>query len=572
MSGYQLQEGLCPPTSRSGAVCLPGVSLKPKPSKFTGFLPLQGRLEVKVGGGEYTPLLPSDLETLPKSQDRKARSVLVAAAITGATPVVSNRDCYNGAKGLFSRAFREVPNKPQAPSYQAIRDFEDVFLPGFYDSPIEVWEKIQWIETMPPGRKRKLRTALVELLEATEFKRRWKVFGAFIKAEKLCGFVQDPELGLIPLGEMIDRIIQGPHDVTHLIAGPGLKPTTQRLKSIWNKDFPIFYAAVSAQKLNSWFNSRYLPGMWALLGDYEMFDGSHNDMSWDFIESQYRRLGLYDIPWFAEVMEAWRRPVGTMNGGKGPESWSIRYRAYTMNASGRDDTAFANAMMNGMCYALSLIGAINGVAVANLTRAQVEATFPSLHISIMGDDSLVLLEDRHMSPAFVALLQDNIASFGFRLKFEASTNPFDFVYLGMRPYPAHGQWWFARTPGRALFKWGWKLDLDNKDGPATMTGDAFATSKIDAVVPILSDVADTYLLSRKGCKSTVLVCDPDKPWRCGDPDVPHYTEQTLQYFSQGYGFSVSELKDCIDYVRRSNVYPCILDHPVLTTIMTVDSM
>lgn len=572
LSGHYIQEGLCPSGAACGAVYLPGVSLKPKPGKFQGFLPLEGRVEVKLGGLDYRPLKPEDLETLPKSQDRKARSVLVAAAISGATPVVSNRDCYNAAKGLFSRAFREVPNKPQHSSYRAIRRFEDYLMPGLFFEPVQVMQIKDWINTMPSNRVEKLLKAWEEKERFPTFQHRWAIFKAFIKAEKLCGFVQDPQLGPLPLTEMIDRIIQGPNDVTHIIAGPGLKPTTIKLKKLWNHEFPIFYAACNAQTLNKWFNERYRPGMWALLGDYEMFDGSHNDMSWDYMESIYERLGLMNIQWFSDVMRVWRRPQGTMNGGKASEAWHIRYKAYTMNASGRDDTALANAVMNGVCYALSLIAAINGTTVGHLNEQMVAATFPDLHISIMGDDSLVLLDDRHMTPGFEQLLQDNIASFGFRLKFKASQNPFDFVYLGMRPYPAHGQWWFARTAGRALFKWGWKLDLNNKDGPAAMTGDAFATSKIDAIVPVLSDLAETYLTTRRGCKSTHLVADPNKPWRCGDPDIPHYTEQTLQYTAQGYGFSVTELRDCIDYVRRQSTFPCILDHPVLTTIMVVDDM
>jgi hypothetical protein len=410
---------------------------------------------------------------------------------------------------------------------------------------------------------------LREVEASGEFKKAWAEFQAFVKAEKLCGFVQGPEVGPQPLGELIDRLIQGPHDATYIIAGPGLKPTCKRLKKLWNSSFPIFYAAVNPSVLREWFNTRYRPGMLGLLGDYTMYDNSHNDFSWDYVESLYQRLGLYNIPWFAEVMRAWRQPCGSLSGGRGTDQWKIKYRAYTMNASGRDDTAFANALLNGLAYSLSLIATIKHKIVDDLTEDDVLELFPGLNLSVMGDDSLALLESHYYYEGFNALLESNIGRFGFKIKLNVSDDPFQFVYLGMRPYPANGQWWFAKTIGRALYKWGWKLDQQGKDLPALMTGEAEATLKTDPVVPILSDAAAAYFSSRRGCKISPPLYD-DKPWKEADPEMPRYTTATLAYVAQGYGVSYSELLDCVNYISSTPSFPCVWDHPVLTAIVLAD--
>jgi hypothetical protein len=234
-----------------------------------------------------------------------------------------------------------------------------------------------------------------------------------------------------------------------------------------------------------------------------------------------------------------------------------------MNASGRDDTSLANALLNGCVYALSLIAAIKRKPVMDLTRRDIDEVFPLLHLAIMGDDSLALLPAHLYYEGLEGCLEENIRQFGFKLTMaRPSTDPFSFVFLGMRPYPSNGRWWFARTVGRALFKWGWRLDMKSKDGPAFMTGDAIATAKVDRVVPILYDLAEAYCSTRQGCKAVHQVC-LDKPWRAGDPGVPRYTDHTLQYVAAGYDVTYRELCDCVAFVAGLKSFPCVIDHPVL---------
>jgi hypothetical protein len=347
---------------------------------------------------------------------------------------------------------------------------------------------------------------------------------------------------------------------------------TKLLKTKWNRHSHIFYAAVSVEELNLWFNSHYVKGHWAVMCDYSMFDNSHSDLSWDWVESIYRRMGLYEHdPRFEAVMKAWRSPKGRLTG----KGWMLKYRAFVMNASGRDDTALANALLNGAVMFLCLCAIFADKTVEQLILRDILYGISEIKLSVCGDDSLALIPFLPCPPEeFRPRLSGLLGLFGFDAgadKMKLSQNPFDMVYLAMRPYPSGGKWYFGKTIGRALWKLGWRLDADSGDQEAWMAGNMHQVCWSQAIVPILSDVAASYLRVHGNRTYRMYDPDPNRPWEYGTC-TPPYSSEVLSYVAAGYGVFECELVQCIDKLREISQFPCVLDHPVITAIMVLDEM
>lgn len=574
--GGEVREGLTPASGDCGAVYVPGVSLPPKPSKFVGFGDtfVKKRLRVKIGGQKWRVVNPDHWDRgLPKQPEDRTRAVLAGMAIAGATPAVSNLDCYNATKAVLARVLRCPKHTANPAVWRAAVDrIPDLLPPSFFTGykPMSVEE---WLATMPTRRKMALRRAWVNV-NRTGFSCSWRWFAAFVKSEKLPGFDKWHDC-LVPAKQLIDRLIQGPSDEAHILAGPYIKPVMTQLKKAWHEYNPIFYGGVSPDKLNQWFNLNYNAGDWAICCDYTMFDNSHSEHSWAFVEHLYYLLGIPALaPHFQRVMDWWRQPVGRVNG----KGWSIKYKARVMNASGRDDTAFANGVLNGVAFYLSACSSVLAKQVTQLSPADIAGCGDKIRLSVCGDDSLCLLKvdlsDPQVRAEMARSLSANLGLFGFDAgaeKMLITNDPFKMVYLGMRPYPVDGRWWFARTIGRALWKQGWVMDGADVDCPARVTGDCVAIAKTQAVVPVLSDYAHGYLKSREGCKRLLPEPDPNRPWTTG-VETPPYTQETLSYVAAGYGVDIRSLLDCCQMLRDRRSFPWVSDHPVLLTMVTVDDL
>lgn len=571
-----VHQGMSAGSGSCGAVSVPGVSLEPPPSKWNSFGDTftAKRVKIKFGGRAWRIVHPSFWDQgVPKDvEGKKGRAVLAGMAVAGATPAVSDLNPRNGLKAVLGRVMRCPAHQPSVGIWQFVKRFEHLLLPGLYDGYVPMSEQ-EWLATMPARRRKALQRAMTNVWRQG-WNDSWEWFKAFVKSEKIPGFGKN--LGMLqPTLYMLDRLIQGPADETHCIVGRFIKPVTHQLKKSWNAiDGPIFYASCSVEHLNSWFRRWYRPGTLAVMCDYSMFDNSHSAASWAFVESVYMKLGLYEMhPFFKRVMDAWRAPKGRVKG----KGWTIRYLGRVMNASGRDDTALANALLNGLCFILSATAALLKKPVRQLTTADVQFGLTKIHLSVCGDDSLCLIDvdlpDRDL-PAFQQLLSRNIAEFGFEAgasKMVVSRNPFDMVYLGMRPYPCAGEWYFGRTIGRAIWKVGWVMDGGEVDCPARVTGDCEAIIATQAVVPVLSDFAIGYLAAREKCKRLPTTPDPNRPWTTG-VSTPAYDAQTLEYVASGYALTVSELSGLCSKLRERRSFPWVCDDPALVRLVYVDDL
>lgn len=542
-------------------------SLPPPPAKFSGFRDLTGRLFFKSGNGRKEQIDEKVYRYMPKGGER-SRCLLVGPAVAGAAPFVTSANSANAVKAVLCRVFRQPRYQPREEVWNKLAVLADLLLPGFCE-PVEELTYEEYIAAAEPRRRKALRRALQLLLEHGWLDA-YEWFSSFLKGEKLPYFSVDYGFAA-PLEAMVDRLIQGPHDATHLIAGTKLKPLTARLKQCWSWRAPVFYASCSVDQLNLWFNEHYRRGKYGIMCDYSMFDNSHSEYSWAWVEGLYRRAGFFTDPLFEKVMNAWRSPKGRMTG----LGWLVEYRAYVMNASGRDDTALANALLNGAVMFLSLAGLYCGKETVDLTKEDLLRTMQVAKVSVCGDDSLVLV-DYLPAPVdqFREALSRRLGEFGFDAagdKMKVSDDPFQMVYLAMRPYPSAGKWFFAKTIARALWKFGWRFDFQSGSQTAWMAGNCVQVLKTQAIVPILSDVAQRYLDLHGSQPVNLRPLDPHRPWQWG-VETPKYDDEVLQYIADGYGVYLSEVRALIAQIREIHQFPWVLDHPVLDVMISSDEL
>lgn len=586
-SGSQLARGLQIPSARVGLIRKEDSCYPPSAKKWDSvFIPagaitycqeLDLNGNSRSSGKTWVPVDKMDIKRFSRPAKVRRSLTFAGIGVSGATPMCSAKCSYNQFKALAGRLFRVPKNQGPCPGvFDLCRRLSSFILPDLQAEPMTDED---WIASMPARRRRALLKSL-KLYRRTGWLPLYRKFSAFVKTEMLPDFSKD-EFGLTALEEMLDRLINGPHDVTHNIAGKRIKPLAKRLKELWTWQGPIFYGAASPESLHRWLQRLVAnPGTYFWC-DYSMFDNTHSDESWDFIEELYRKAGI-DDPDFWKVMAAWRRPEGSI----GP----FRYQAGTVNASGRDDTAFANAVLNGFAAFCSACAAFLCKDLLELTVADLHYCSTEIFISVCGDDSLGRLPA--MSPTareqFCKRMSANIAKFGFEAKLMASDRLQDCVYLGCRPYQTRSGWFWGKTIGRALYKMGWFLDpTGTKDPMAHITGIADMHVLCSSHVPILSDVARKIVELRSAAKRTPVARCQDRPWEWTFQSNVQYDDLTLNQVAEAYNLrrtstqdtaglemplTVDDLRAAIARIRSVRTLPFALDSDVLRRLIWADDL
>lgn len=578
---------------KTGYVYLSGSQLPPPHSKWEEVVLPKGTLQIRSTAiswedgskhvrRKWVDLEKGDLFRLNYDLQFRPLYRLCGPAIAGCRPCMSASTNYNAMKAFCCRVMRR-PAPPAPGIWRWIRKFVALLLPEHNTPPREMTIE-EWLDSMPSDRKVPLRKAF-ELYKRTGWVKKYAEFHSFIKLELLPFFSKD-ELGIVPLTDMVDRLINAPHDVTHVIAGPRIKPYTAWLKKQWHHENFIFYGSTTPQKLQLWLDAVVESGnnlvFWS---DYTMFDTSHNCATWDFMERFYNQHKHCED--FQKVLRAWRLPVGTLK--------DFKYRVLDpFNASGRDDTALANAILNGFAMVLSVSASWYGVALQDVQLHHILDIATHLRLSVCGDDALGFLPFRGIAHAekFVETTRENIAKFGFKAKMFWSDRLEDAVYLGHRPLPFNGKWYWTKTIGRCLYKLGWQSAIKG-DASAYFRGICEMHSVISPHVPIISDICKSWLAATDGAKTTKFVFDENKPWqRMGEVNPGRYFPDTLDACARAYtvrkykgGYFENEshvtarqltadaIRDCISYIRAQiNGEPCVLDHWVLRHMVLVDEL
>lgn len=591
-AGYQVQQNFHVPNCYPGLVKVRGEQLPPKASKWeqaecyptperelevdidVARLPLKRANRPKV----WREMEKEDLDKLKAPLPDTWTHVLGGIACSGARPMVSARTGYNCAKALIGRTFLKLPPRPWNPNggplpgiWRWVRRFVPLLLPDFRAEKM-VFE--EWLETMPRHRKAALLRGWNRYCR-TGWMKGYAGFTSFVKTELLPGFGK-VNGDLTRLEEMLDRAIHGPSEESHCIVGPVVKPLVRKLKKIWPCDGPIFYGSTSPEKLHRWLQDLVAEPRQYMWCDFSMYDRTHSLESWGFLEWLYGDQGDD----FRQVMNAWRRPKGHF----GP----LRYQAQVCNASGRDDTALANALLNGFATYLSACAAWLGVEVMELTLEQVTAMRGVIRLSVCGDDSLGWLPScsEERMATFRRSFNANIEKFGFVAKLCTSPRVEECVYLGMRPYPTAKGWFWGKTIGRSTYKMGWMLFKEGRDPMAHITGVADMHVLCSSHVPVLADLAKKIVELRQGARRTPVALDGNKPWEWTYQAGVDYDEITLASVARQYSrrstegnpcdfereVTVQDLKDLIATINAVERLPCVLDHWVWKHMIYADDL
>lgn len=498
---------------------------------------------------------PVSLEELLSSNPEPRRGPrLGGVALTGAVPFATSLGDRPLAEAILYRVFKEISAEIVSENFRAISRLARELLGDFLSEsdPMSTWE---WLVSMTKARRRKeLIRAYHRYLERGQRSKDFAVFKAFVKSELLPWFSQSPEGPDNRHTRYVARLIQAPHDETHLLAGPWLKPLVYKLKQVWSSGNWIFYASVKPSEIDTWLMRNRHATSW-FWSDYKAFDATYSSYAWEMLEGFYRQIYPLAPVDFWDVLEIWRCPHGKMRNRK--SGVTIEYFSDACNASGRDDTALANALFNGLVLAVSFAAAICGKAIADLTAEDLCATREMVQIAVVGDDSLVacMFDVR----PFQALVEANIRSFGLVVEAQSSLELVDVTFLGMMPYPVGDALFWGPTIGRRLYKAFWQLDpVGNL--PAWTKGVAEQLAQYQCV-PVLCDLAERVLelLSRRSVQH--VLDDPDKLWYRRDSPTPRWDNSTLAWLERRYcrhGLSKHQIMRDLDVIRTIERLPAVV--------------
>jgi len=535
---------------------------------------LQQRLHVS----EVPPMAP------------KIAGHLYGFGVNRVPPYVTFKSLNNTLRAIACRVARLREVVPQPGAWERLRHLIDCscFLKDWGAIKVEPLTLEEWLAGFTPSRASVLQRCAQSWYDMGRFtSNRWWRFKFFIKREWLPRSENAEEV-MTPIQVMKPRGIQPPFsnlqmaDLAHVVLGPATRALTHEVKHRWNWEKPIFYASVSPEELDSWINLHAGAQTW-LWSDYTMFDMTHSKQTWAFLEPLYA-AGLtfseVDEELFARVLRHWRAPIGKSEGNW--RSWRtiIRYFGVAMNASGRDDTALANAILNAFAMFTSLAAVYFDLFIEDVGPEHIEAFSQVAALSIVGDDSLAALPGTTLRgvpwASRTETLKRNLAHFGFMAKIGTSDRIVDAVFLGNRPYYVSGRWHWGPTIGRRAYKHHCCVH-PGSNGYAWLNGIATMEARCFGFVPVLGAMARRTKELLEGRKCTAWKPEAHGiDWTLRSvPSLPDHKTYELcaSAYTSGKGsISVDDLLRLEKLIMSVTELPVIINDPCLNRIMLHDDL
>lgn len=453
--------------------------------------------------------------------------------MNGAYPFVSSTGPRVITEAVCYRVFKKLDRKVELRSFlRATALLPSDLVLGRFLRPVTKMTELMYIRSIKDSRRKKA------ICKASKDRRRrgckhhnYTKVNPFVKIEKMAAFSQSITRGP---GQpvYVARLIQATHDETHLDTGVYFKPATTELKRAWHVDNWIFYASVEPDVLDYWINKHWRTTTSYFMSDYSAFDSTWSDPAFDMLESIYRAIFPDADEEFWQLLNAWRKPQSVRKKIRWNKKLSKHWLQYTADnclASGRDDTALANALLNGLCLAFSFAAAYAGVRPWEVTEQHLEMASRIFKIAIVGDDSLVAcsVEVAHYERAIL----ENIGSFGLIAKSAVCNSPVDVTFLGGMPYLVGGRLYWGPTIGRRIYKAFWQpKPLGNL---AAWTNGVALQLETYRHVPVLSDIARKIRELLKGYTATVTR-DEYSTFSVAVSDRPMYDESTISWVCERY--------------------------------------
>lgn len=588
--GEEVSRGLETCAGVCGLIYLRGVQLPPPSAKLAEVRIPDGGLLIRAAaaprlpnpsGAGWLPVSSANLELLREpTEPTRWLACVPGFVVAGAPFLISAPTNYNRAKAVMCRMYRFLEPAVSGLWPRLWTVAREFFFPSIHDTPDEM-DMEEWILSLPKARQAPIRRALALYIE-NGWRRTYALFAAFLKLELLVAF-EKKDGYLVPLETMVDRLICAPHDVTHVIAGRKIKPYMIWLKEQWHWQSFLFYAGTKPVYAHNWLQRLVARGpLFYFWSDFTMFDASHCDDTWDIVESLYDKYKA-DVD-FQRVLRAWRSPSGKIG--------DLRFSGRVMNASGRADTALANAILNGIASWCCATAALCGLTLREVELEHLLGITSALSLTVTGDDALGALplcgEQEQLK--FLDCYRCLLSELGLKAKVFGSERLEDAVYLAHRPLPVDGTWYWSKTIGRAFPKMGYKREVKG-DLRAHFAGICDMHMQCSPHVPIISDFAKTWLRSADGVKHNAWQPDPNRPWQeWGRIAPPYYDRTTIQAVARAYTVdkrqcrgdlglqnvvvTEADIDSAIDHVRSqaslAGGRPCVLDHWVLRHMVLVD--
>jgi hypothetical protein len=511
---------------------------------------------------------------------------LGGVGIDGAIPFVSSVGVRPLAEAVCYRIFKQIAREVEAGSFEACTVLSEILLRSEAGSFLEQGEPMtihEWLRSLKVASRRKILTQVAkEMLDRGHTHHDVGYIQAFVKSELL------PYFGQGPLGpdytsvRYVARLIQAPHDETHVIAGPYLKPLVDRLKKIWNHDNWLFYASVCPKKLDQWLARVRHATSW-YWSDYSAFDATYSPEAWKMLEGFYKIIYPEAAIEFHRVLDIWRQPRGKCK--VRADDAVLEYEADVCNASGRDDTGLANALLNGLVLGCSFAAALAGKPVSELHYQDVLRVQSLVDIAIVGDDSLVACAFDVMP--YMSAIEVNIKSFGLIVKANGSHWIGDVTFLGMMPYSVGGSLHWGPTIGRRIFKAFWQREpIGNL--PAWTRGVA-KQLMLYRNVPILYDLAVQVdkLLSAHAVTPLSGQCEEEAKWSMSplyssysvwsmiEEEQPQYTQETLEWVCARYakaGLTLECIHHDLGVIKTISRLPAMVRLQTATACLEMDEL
>jgi len=454
------------------------------------------------------------------------------------------------------------------------------------------------IEQMPDSEWLKTQRRLADLTKALEANKCNKlpamINAAFGKSEKFLMTTQskvDP-MARIRKKEAKLRLIQGYPDEWLAYVGPYVKTVQHRVEEMFHPKSSLFYAgAAKPEELNDWLREvqALRDTHFFVCIDYSMFDSTHSEYSFEFVEQLYYALvdpiDREDKRMFQALYEM-RHPAGILAG-------KIKYKAgKVMNGSGRPDTSLLNIVNSMFCLMMTITAVLFDTEPSQVTVSQVRASLDIVKVIASGDDSVCVIPKcfggvQIPQARVEKQMSQHISQFGFIAKVEPKPNFTHMVFLGCRPYPVQGEWYWGPTIGRRIVKHHF-LHHCTQDPVAVLNGITDMEVVCYNHVPILSDLARrsaklmekqkfTPFAEKDSMHKVKWVDYVDQSKKARDLGLekrcktPRYDDGTLRHLAEVYSVSMEDLEDLIAYMQEIPSLPIVLCHPTLTTICTADN-
>jgi len=485
----------------------------------------------------------------------------------GAIPFVTSLGIKPLAEAVKYRVFKAYAAEIDDKAFDAVDSMilTPWLLGGFPDVvPMSAWD---WLKSMQVSRRRKaLIRASAQRQARGEPHPLIDRVKPFVKTENL------PWFGIVDGTPEVDactyvaRLIQAPHDETHLIAGPWLKKATKELKELWGPHNWIFYASAAPEKLDCWLreNQDSVSFFWS---DYSAFDATWSKRAWQTIERWYHHIMPTAPEEFWEVLEMWRSPKGSAKSRK--EGAALKYQSEEMMLSGRDDTAFANALLNGLAISLSFAAALAKKEVSQVTLSDLNRASELVRIAVVGDDSLVCC-DFEVAPLVPDILK-GIRSFGLVAKAGHSSRLCDVTFLGCMPYKTRAGLFWGPTIGRRLYKAFWQAERGSPL-PAWTHGVA-RQMKMWRCVPLLGELGVRVCELLEGQAVFEDRAQEEKVYKTRSAETAPWDDLTVQWMADRYGAinKAAVERDCarIKDIKR---LPCVMHSEVFQVCVGQDEL